>query len=113
LVIYRPQSNYNIARVQPPSLFPGHYKNCFQIGTVKPLPPTVSMNPTRMSANQLNHAVSYFTNVYITEKEKCLRIHPDLTMTSDYLLNFYNRIAFEIGEINKVYYGLKLKLFIQ
>lgn len=104
LVIIGPQDFYNIARVQPLTLFPGHYKDLFQNGTLRPLPPTLSMDVKKMSTDQLNYAMSYFVLIDILDKEKCLQGNPHLIKVYDNFLRFYNIAAEEIRLRNVIYH---------
>lgn len=68
--ILGPQPDFNIAEVQPNSIFPGSYKNDVQWGVVKPMAMDFKMDPLHMSTDQLNYAIAFYTyiDIYNTQE---------------------------------------------
>ena len=89
----------------PHLLFPGSYSNEMGWGTSIPILPSLKMNPTCMSTDQLNHVISYIASSGIlnNSKEEYLKVYPELEAMYEDLHTYCDWVKEEILLRNYVF----------
>jgi hypothetical protein len=112
LVIKGPCPWENLATIQPTVLFPGHYADTFlQWGRVEPSSPSLRLDPSRSSTNQLNQAMAFYQRVRITDKELCLKFRPWLTKYYNDHHLYFRYITEEIYKRNIIFYHYNASVY--
>lgn len=89
----------------PHLLFPGSYSNEMGWGTSIPILPSLKMNPTMMSTDQLNHVISYiaYSGILHDNKEEYLKEYPELEAMYEDLHTYCDWVKEEILLRNYVF----------